>query len=700
MNENFADMGGILGSIPGVQPDGLEQFPMNMSPMLADVQPDLSAILGTSQVIEEPEIRGTVVDWEGGKPIKLDKKGKSGRPLEEELSAHLKETLDQEIQNHKSLFDKLKRWHRLYKAEKRGDRPKPWMADVSIPLARKISDAIYVRVMDMVFNKRKIVLFRSKKEVSAEEMDKIRTQEKAFNNYVLSDLSLKEKMKFPTRQTVNSGTGVVKIVYETKNKTIYRYASEEDRLNSAVKKYRLPGTKDTVVKESAIVFRGPNVYPVDRAKWIISTDATTIEDAYLTGFSFERRKSQLDTLAARKVYRKEAVEKLTENQPNEMDETRAASAGVELKRTKYTEPYTLWELWLRYDCDNDGEEDDICITFHRESGQILKAIYNPIFYGYRPFVDFKGASQVEYTYDGEGVCEIIEPLSEELDTLHNLMLDRMKLINLPMGLYQTGIGLTDKDLEPGKWTSVDVNPNDAFKIIEQPDKVFTIEREVNWIINQADLVCGVTPASLGISTAERPVAKETMVNQEESNKKFKSWTDNFRSGYRELFYKLLEGFAQYQPEYTYTDENGEFHSVDMPTGNIRDYLDVDLEVSSETMNQEVRREVEVMKYQLISDYATKIAGMAQALASPQVPSEFKKFILDVNDKGSRSLEKVMSNFDESEAGMNTINLRASMDVEKCIMMSVDLMPPPGAAPMGGPGQPSGPQSEQEQMVGM
>jgi len=88
------------------------------------------------------------------------------------------------------------------------------------------------------------------------------------------------------------------------------------------------------------------------------------------------------------------------------------------------------------------------------------------------------------------------------------------------------------------------------------------------------------------------------------------------------------------------------------------------------------------------------------LASPQVPSEFKKFILDVNDKGSRSLEKVMSNFDESEAGMNTINLRASMDVEKCVMMSVDLMPPPGAAPAGGPGQPPGPAPAAEQPVGM
>ena len=672
---------------PGVQPVGPAEFPP------------------TSPMLDEPVIRGSFEDWKGGKPVKLDKVMSNGKKLKDELSAHLAETLDTELRNQEKLISRLKRWGRLYKAEPRGGRPKRWMADVSIPLARKISDAIYVRIMDMVFNKRKIVLFRPKTEVPPEESDKIRLQEKAFNNYVLNDLSLKEKMKFPTRQTVNSGTGVAKIVYETKNKTIYRFASEEEKLDSAVKKYRLPGTKDTVVKEPSIVFRGPNVYPVDRAKFVISSDALSIEDAYLVGFSFDRRKSQLKVLAKKGIYFEDAVDKLTANKATDVTEGRATASGHELQTTTYTEPYTLWELWLRYDCDEDGEEDDICVTFHKESAQILKAIYNPVFYGYRPFVDFKGASQVEYTYDGEGICEIIEPLSDEIDTLHNLMLDRMKLINLPIRLYQTGVGIESKDLEPGKDIAVDIDPERAMFTVPDKDVTFSITNEVQWLIAQADLVCGITPASLGISTAERPVAKETMAMQEETNKKFKSWTDNFRAGYREMFYKLLEAFAQYQPTYTYTDEMGQTQEIPMPTGNIRDYLEVDLEVSSESMNQEVRREVELMKYQLLTDYATKMAGMAQILVNPGIPSNMKKFVLDVNDKGARALERVLSNFDEVEAGQSTIDMRDSMNVEQCVMQSVDLMPPPGAQQpgqpgQGGPPQQPGPPPESEGMVGM
>lgn len=690
---------------PGIQPIGL-------SPELS-APPEMEGMAGMSvPPSTEPEIRGNVIDWSGGKPIDLNKKLKSGKTVREELSAHLSDVLDTELKNQSKLLENLKRWHRLYKAERRGDRPKPWMADISIPLARKISDTIYVRIMDMVFNKRKIALFKPKsgQQVSAEKSDEIKKQESAFNSYLLNDLNLKAKMVFPTRQAVNTGTGLVKIVHETKNKTIYRYASEDEKGNPAVDKYRLPGTNTPAVKEPSIVFRGPNVYPLDRAKFVISHDALTLDDAYLLGFSFDKRKSQLKTLAAKGIYDQDAVDKLTAGKISDIQEQRNASSGVGAETVTYTEPYTLWELWLSYDVDDDGEEDDIVVTFHPESKGIAKAIYNPIFYSYRPFVDFKGASQVEYTYDGEGICGIVEGICDEIDALHNLMLDRMKLINLPIRLYQTGVGIESKDLEPGKDIPVDVDPTTAMYTVPDSNQTFVIMQDVQFLIAQALEVCGVTQSSLGISTAERPVAKETMVLQEESNKKFKNWTDNFRQSYKELFYKILESFSQYQPEYSYVDEGGAVVSVPMPSGNIRDYLDVDLEVSSETMNQEVRRQIEIMKYQLLTDYITKLAGMAQQMSSPMVPSEFKKFLLYINDLGARAITRIMQNFDETEADAMTADLRKAMDMSKCLIESADMIAKaqqagvsegqPGGGQPGQPGQQPGPTPNQEQAIGV
>ena len=474
---------------------------------MANVQPDglmMGNPLPTEPLPDEPVIKGELLDWQGGTAIDLKKKAPSGKTVGDELSLHIKETLAQELKNQEKVIERLKRWNRLYKAEKRGARPKPWMADISIPVARKISDSIFVRIHDMVWNKVRVYLMRPRGIGTKEANEKMSLWEKAFNNYVRNDMNLKEKMRFPTRQCVNSGTGIAKIVYEVKNKTIYRYANDLERLDRGVKKYKAPGGAQ-LVKEPSIVFRGPNVYPVDRGRFIISSDALTIDDAYMVGFSFDKRKSQLEVLGKKGVYLKDAVDKITKNEYDELTKQRALASGSEMNKTKYTEPYTLWELWFRYDVDGDGEEDDIVVVFHQDSGQILKAIYNPIFYGYRPFVDLKGASQVEYTYDGEGICEIVEGMSEELDTLHNLMLDRLKLVNLPITFVRSGIGLDNYDLEPGAVKAIDGDPINDIRELKFSDATFSLVNEINWLIQQMDLVCGIVPGALGMSTAERPV---------------------------------------------------------------------------------------------------------------------------------------------------------------------------------------------------
>ena len=651
-----------MGPMGAVQPGGLVS-PTGEVPVFGETIP------------EEDLIKGDVQDWQGGRPINLKKTLKSGKTVGETLSSHLKTTLDQELKNQEGVIQKIKRAHKLYKAEKGlwGARPKPWMADISIPVARKISDTIFVRIQDMVWNKLRIFVMKARGTGTKEINEKIAIWEKAFNHYVKNDLHLKEKMVFPTRQAVNSGTGVAKIVYETKNKTIYRYASEEDKLDTTVKKYRVPGTKETVVKEPSIVFRGPNVYPIDRARFVISSDALSIDDAYICGFSFDRRKSQLDAFAAKKIYDADAVKKLTTTKAGEMTELRATSAGMVLDKTTYTEPYTLYELWLGYDVDGDGEEDDIAITFHKESGQILKAIYNPIFYGYRPFADMKGASQVEYTYDGEGICEIVECMAEELDSLHNLMLDRMKLLNLPIMFARKDIGLDNYELEPGKIKCIDDDPSTAIFIVPQPDITFSIMNEVPWLVTQMEQACGITQLSLGISTAERPVAKETLMVGDEGNKKFKSWTERAREFYNETGYKVLEAMAQYQPTYEYTDEGGARQSVEMPTGNIRDYLNLDLAVASEEWNMTMRREVMLMQYQLVKDYLTGAMGAVQVLTSPMAPSDAKKYIVQANDISSRLLNRIMENFESTEPDSMNVDIRKSIDVEKCIQNSVDII---------------------------
>ena len=264
-------------------------------------------------------------------------------------------------------------------------------------------------------------------------------------------------------------------------------------------------------------------------------------------------------------------------------------------------------------------------------------------------------------------------MSEELDTLHNLMLDRMKLANLPIVFAQSGVGLDGNELEPGKVHTVDMMPEGRYPHPPMAGR-YGVYRQRGELAHLADGP-GVRhhPGALGIETAERPVFKATATMQQEYDRKFKSWTDRAREFYREVGYKLLEAFAQYQPTYEYTDENGESFKIDMPTGNIREYMDLDLVVSSEEWNMTMRRETEIMRYQLLKDYLTGMLALLQQFTSPMVPSDAKKFILQINDIGTRALGKVLSNFDEQEPDTAIVDIRKSVDVNKCIQNSVDLI---------------------------
>ena len=191
------------------------------------------------------EIKGSVRDWVGGKKIDLNRKLKSGKTVKETLSAHLKDTLNQETKNHKQLCDNLKKWQKIYKGKK-DKKVYPYIncANTAVPVARSSADALYVRIRDAIFNKQRIFLFKPKQNISEEEEKRLRAQEIAFNHYVQHDLGIKRKTSSPMQQCVISGTGIAKIDYEVKNRVFYRYANQDELNDRNVEKYKSGEGKD------------------------------------------------------------------------------------------------------------------------------------------------------------------------------------------------------------------------------------------------------------------------------------------------------------------------------------------------------------------------------------------------------------------------------------------------------------------------
>jgi hypothetical protein len=603
-----------------------------------------------------------LMGFRGGMPINLEKIHEDGESLRTKLSRHLKETLYTETKNQERLVDKLNKWQKQYKGIKEEKNwPWPGAANVSAPVSRTRTDVTLVRLIESIWSKATLILVRAMKKEFVGIDKKI---EDGLNHFLKHTLKLKEKLLSPLLQCVKSGTGIAKFDYAERRRTVYRYATPEEKDDPNIHKYALQGTSDKAIKYVDTLYSGPDIYPIDRADFIISSDATSIQDAYLVGFKKDYRWPQIELKVRQGLFVAEEANKLRPAEPEELKEERANLQGKDVKKTRYEEPYRVWELWLDYDVDEDGEEDSIVVTFHEESGAILRAIYNPIFKQFRPFMDFV-FYPTEYALDGEGVCEILENIQEQVDTIINQRLDRGTQMNCPILFVREGSGIAEKlrQMKPGEIIEVDDELESAIREFRFSDTYPSTFAEEDRMMRYADQAVGVTADIMGQPTADRPVFRETVAHLGEAYKKFNYGSENIRTKIVNSVYMLLEFFAQYQPEYTYTASEGEKiteKTVDFPVEMIRDGLNIELAASGEAFSQEIRREVNLTVYQILSDYMTKTAGMAQMLENPMVPQGFKKLIIEANRISVKVLRRILDDFDIKDAEDLVLDIEKSI----------------------------------------
>jgi hypothetical protein len=644
---------------------------------------------------EIPAKTDDLESWPGGLNINLKRVMKgTGRTLGETLSAHIKEELDKEMGNQSKLLTNIKKWQRQFKGKKKS-KSTPWAnaSNIAVPITRSNVENVFVRLMDNIFNRRKPVIVKAKKP---ELMEVARETETALEWLLTNVIKLREKLFSPLLQQLKIGTAIVYLAWEEERRTIYRWAEDSDP--KEMKRYKVAGGTGEAVKDTQTIYSGPNIYPIPREDFIISSDATTIKDAYMVGFRKAYRKEEMELRAKRGVWLKDEVAKiLSPDKPTENEETRADNQGKELEKTDSSKPYEFWTICITYDVDGDDEPDDIMVTIHRETGTIVRAIYSPTFTGQRPFVRLV-CNPVEYAFDGEGFCEVLKQLQEEIDSLHNQRLDRGSMINSMMTITQEGSGLENFKVELGKNYVCAGDVNDVFKEIKFSDNYPSTYAEEDRLIALADRVSGNTPAIQGISTAERPVFKDTQAMIGEGNKKFDAMSDNLIAGLTEIFYQLLELYSQYDPMIRYqVIENGKpkDRSLTLPITMIRDGLDITMSASSKVTSQEARREINNNIYMMQSDYSTKMASVMQALTSPMVPVQFKKFLLAACKANAKLFEDVMLDSERPDAEELSLNIEKILTPQEIQQL---LAPPPlpsppvlskPGAPTGGPGSQPG-----------
>lgn len=229
--------------------------------------------------------------------------------------------------------------------------------------------------------------------------------------------------------------------------------------------------------------------------------------------------SELWTYADRKVFNADAVKEVIEGGPNRMDGAlgaeikaqRALNAGRNSLHTESElDRYEIVEAYLKVDVDGSGINSDVIVWVHLKSKRLLRATYlhrvSPS--GERPFVKaiFQPRKGQEF---GVGLVEMMYPLAQELDAIHNMRLDWGMISVMPFGFYRpsSGIDPATIQLEPGALIPVENPQTDVFFPNLGNRTVFGFQEEqavhtmIERLTNISDLNLGVISGQGATRTA-------------------------------------------------------------------------------------------------------------------------------------------------------------------------------------------------------
>jgi len=626
-------------------------------------------------------------DFMGGVSVNL-KKTIKGVSIKDILEGEIGTLLEEEIENQRPLIEKISLWEKMFQGIR--NKRRPGEANIAIPYMRWLIETVVVRIFDVLWGQKKLFVAEPTDPAFYEIRDDI---EDALEWWQGDICHLKKKLFSPLMQSAKMGTGAVYMPYVRENRTVVVDYDKTNPEHKDLKQYK-QGNR-VLVKPVITKYEGPNVYGISREDLIVSSDAAEIEEAALSGFRKYLSKSQFKSRVKSKMYdqiTKADAEVIASGDVLDETKTKRIKASLKNPDEEKASKVAIWQLNYKFDVDGDGEDDDLVITFHRRTGKILRCIYNECFYGYRNIQTFVGRP-VEYSLDGDGMCKILEHLQVEVDTQHNHRLDRMNQINSLMFLRRTNSVRGNMNMGPWKVIDCDNPQTDLVPVPFHPVYPSTFQEEQ--LLNQyGQQAVGASPTHMGQQTSERPVARDTLTLIQEANKLFKFIIENYRDELEEMGMRAIEQFAQYNTGYEYKVRiplsNGktrmETRNLNLPMSYLRDGVKIKLAVSSEVLNMEVRREIDMALYQLLRDYFTGLVGMAQALTNPQVPQGVKKLLMGVSNIGAKLMKSIVNDFGRKDTDELVADIADFID--KADMVSMPPMPP------GMPGQPPGPPGQQ------
>lgn len=571
-------------------------------------------------------------------------------------------------------------WLRLYRSRPKTDfKTYPWQgcANLVTPLAAIYVNTMDARIMQSVFGTEPpwvAIEINRKAAESAKPIERWLewNSQHLWNQWETVHLWVLDLLKFGTAIILNGFLDEV----------CYRYDENTGTTVSAGRKFGpMPRW---LPREDFIIPEGYD--SVAAAPWVAHRDWFSPAD--------------LESAGQRGYFDPEAVKKVLGEAPDQ-DQTRdarredATRTSTPVADDKFG-PRAVWTVSFRRDLDKDGYPEAHEVSFHLESGTLMRLRANPYVSGMRRYTVGKFI-EVEGEFDGIGIPELVEQLQEEASTIHNQRRDNAHLSNIRMYKGKVTSNLPDSIRpESGKVIKV-LDPNDLEEWKLGDNRQADIYEES--VVQQlADKLVGLSDINFGKESSPlgRAAATTVMALLQEGTRRFDLNTSVIRKALGDQAHQLIELWQTHglpEPDWSGSpesvldeDDAAMVRMVIEQRDDIRGLLSLRLNASTAAVNREVEKQSTVQLMGIVTQYGQQVMQLLPILTNPQIPPETKaipvKFI-EAQDKMLTKVFQAFGAFDLESVLVGDIFAQMAQPQGPLAIPGPEQIGGPGGAPAGG-----------------
>lgn len=544
-----------------------------------------------------------------------DRKVKISQEKEKEVISWLVSQIDTALMDRSQLEGRWIKWINQYEEILPQKKTFPWenASNISVPISPIAVETIHSREVNTLLNIRPYIQVRAKKKDVSQ--DKPPAIEKFLDQIFINVIDFYRKGSHWFLEKNKMGTGFLKIFWKSEKK----------------KKG----------KESFVETDEADINIIDIEDLIFPINARGLQSCT---FVAHRIRNNWNTLKRKE---KLGIYKNVDNiRPLKETTTEDAKSGKDVKGKKEkveelerTAPdvvgeYVMYECWFDYDIDDDGYDESLVLTLHKESETNLRFIYHPYNHGRRPFVENKYLERVNRVY-GKGICEQSEYLQDAINDVFNRTIDNMTIANIKCFKGRKTARKDIGKIYPGKIFWLD-DPTDLeeFLLGEVHSSNFVIHGELRDYHERRTKVTDYTLGRESSLVKSRATATGTLALLQESGRHFDLVINNSRQAMVEVSYQIIELYMQYKPEklFSVLGKDKQFSDVYLPeVSNLREEYEFYCSATSLSVNKEIEKQTNLLLLQQLGTLFSQMINLMMMVFSPQMnlPDELKEYVINI-----------------------------------------------------------------------